>query len=154
MDACGISNGESVCTSVGQPILAARPAPGRAGKRVRRQDCLPEVYFRGIHELVHPSARTALVGQASACQRPLAGVFLHSLASPLIRNRDCQRAGDLPQGRIRGVSAGGRAGPRVGFWSRRCLADPQGVSVRRALAASDSPFQPRSPYVKACRLII
>ena len=23
MDACGISNGESVCTSVGQPILAA-----------------------------------------------------------------------------------------------------------------------------------
>ena len=24
---------------------AFQPAPGRAGKRVRRQDCLPEVYF-------------------------------------------------------------------------------------------------------------
>src|ERR1035438_1077364 len=33
---------------------AFQPAPGHAGKRVRRQDCLPHSYFRGRLRLVHP----------------------------------------------------------------------------------------------------
>jgi hypothetical protein len=51
-----------------------------AGKIACPKSIFEESTGMSIREL----ARAALVGQASACQRPLAGVFLHSLASPLI----------------------------------------------------------------------